>query len=75
MIKNDSHRAGVVKSLGRVFGDIETSPIYTLSVVFLLTRPTTGARHRCPFSHRLDPGNPYGIKGTPFGFSDYRGTI
>jgi len=40
MIKNDSPRAGVVKSLGLVFGDIGTSPIYTLSVVFLLTRPT-----------------------------------
>jgi KUP system potassium uptake protein len=40
MIKNDSHLAGVVKSLGLVFGDIGTSPIYTLSVVFLLTRPT-----------------------------------
>ncbi len=40
MIKNDPHLAGVVKSLGLVFGDIGTSPIYTLSVVFLLTRPT-----------------------------------
>lgn len=40
MIKNDTRMAGVVKSLGLVFGDIGTSPIYTLSVVFLLTRPT-----------------------------------
>jgi KUP system potassium uptake protein len=40
MIKKDSHLSGVVKSLGLVFGDIGTSPIYTLSVVFLLTRPT-----------------------------------
>jgi KUP system potassium uptake protein len=40
MIKEDSHLSGVVKSLGLVFGDIGTSPIYTLSVVFLLTRPT-----------------------------------
>ncbi len=31
---------GTVKSLGLVFGDIGTSPIYTLTVVFLLTRPT-----------------------------------
>lgn len=31
---------GVLKSLGLVFGDIGTSPIYTLTVVFLLTRPT-----------------------------------
>ncbi len=34
--------AGVVKSMGLVFGDIGTSPIYTLTVVFLLTRPTAG---------------------------------
>ena len=40
MKKNDTRMAGVVKSLGLVFGDIGTSPIYTLSVVFLLTRPT-----------------------------------
>jgi len=40
MIKKDPQLAGVVKSLGLVFGDIGTSPIYTLSVVFLLTRPT-----------------------------------
>jgi KUP system potassium uptake protein len=40
MIKKDLQLAGVVKSLGLVFGDIGTSPIYTLSVVFLLTRPT-----------------------------------
>jgi len=26
--------------MGLVFGDIETSPIYTLTVIFLLTRPT-----------------------------------
>ncbi len=31
---------GMIKSLGLVFGDIGTSPIYTLSVVFLLTKPT-----------------------------------
>jgi KUP system potassium uptake protein len=30
----------IVKSLGLVFGDIGTSPIYTLTVVFLLTKPT-----------------------------------
>ena len=40
MIKKDSHLSGAIKSLGLVFGDIGTSPIYTLSVVFLLTRPT-----------------------------------
>ncbi|MDI6781471.1 MAG: KUP/HAK/KT family potassium transporter [bacterium] len=29
-----------MKSLGLVFGDIGTSPIYTLTVIFLLTKPT-----------------------------------
>ncbi|MFZ3168757.1 MAG: KUP/HAK/KT family potassium transporter [Candidatus Methanoperedens sp.] len=32
--------AGVIKSLGLVFGDIGTSPIYTLTVIFLLTSKT-----------------------------------
>ncbi|MCK7491418.1 MAG: KUP/HAK/KT family potassium transporter [Comamonadaceae bacterium] len=31
---------GIIRSLGLVFGDIGTSPIYTLTVVFLLTKPT-----------------------------------
>src|SRR5512134_3666394 len=31
---------GVIKSLGLVFGDIGTSPIYTLTVIILLTTPT-----------------------------------
>src|SRR3989337_2333891 len=31
---------GIIKSLGLVFGDIGTSPIYTLTVIFLLTDPT-----------------------------------
>lgn len=31
---------GILKSFGLVFGDIGTSPIYTITVVFLLTRPT-----------------------------------
>src|SRR4030043_696572 len=31
---------GIVKSFGLVFGDIGTSPIYTLTVIFLLTKPT-----------------------------------
>jgi KUP system potassium uptake protein len=30
---------GIMKSLGLVFGDIGTSPIYTLTVIFLLTKP------------------------------------
>ncbi len=32
---------GIIKSLGLVFGDIGTSPIYTLTVIILLTPPTT----------------------------------
>lgn len=35
-----SELRGVINSMGLVFGDIETSPIYTLTVIFLLTRPT-----------------------------------
>jgi KUP system potassium uptake protein len=31
----------IIKSLGLVFGDIGTSPIYTVTVVFLLLSPTT----------------------------------
>ncbi|GAB4483226.1 MAG: KUP/HAK/KT family potassium transporter [Thermodesulfovibrionales bacterium] len=31
---------GIVKALGLVFGDIGTSPIYTLTVVFLILQPT-----------------------------------
>jgi KUP system potassium uptake protein len=31
---------GIIKSLGLVFGDIGTSPIYTLAVTILLTKPT-----------------------------------
>jgi KUP system potassium uptake protein len=38
-IKNISF-GDIIKSLGLVFGDIGTSPIYTLTVVFLLTSPT-----------------------------------
>jgi KUP system potassium uptake protein len=31
---------GTLKSLGLVFGDIGTSPIYTLAVIFAITKPT-----------------------------------
>ena len=31
---------GIIKALGLVFGDIGTSPIYTVTVVFLLLQPT-----------------------------------
>ena len=31
---------GIVKAMGLVFGDIGTSPIYTLTVIFALTKPT-----------------------------------
>lgn len=35
-----THCKDIIKSLGVVFGDIGTSPIYTLSVIFLLIPPT-----------------------------------
>jgi len=31
---------GIIKALGLVFGDIGTSPIYTLTIVFFLLKPT-----------------------------------
>ena len=37
---NGSFWGGIVRSMGLVFGDIGTSPIYTLTVIFLLTKPT-----------------------------------
>ncbi|HWR90409.1 MAG TPA: KUP/HAK/KT family potassium transporter [Dissulfurispiraceae bacterium] len=36
----ESAAKGIIKSLGLVFGDIGTSPIYTLTVIILLTKPT-----------------------------------
>lgn len=36
----DSYWGGIIKSMGLVFGDIGTSPIYTLTVIFALTKPT-----------------------------------
>ncbi len=36
----ESFLKGVIKSFGLVFGDIGTSPIYTLTVIFALTPPT-----------------------------------
>ena len=38
--KDESFLGGIVKALGLVFGDIGTSPIYTLTVIFTLTQPT-----------------------------------
>lgn len=38
--KHDTFLGGIVKALGLVFGDIGTSPIYTLTVIFTLTQPT-----------------------------------
>jgi KUP system potassium uptake protein len=40
MMKRESPAKGIIKSLGLVFGDIGTSPIYTLTVIFLLLKPT-----------------------------------
>jgi KUP system potassium uptake protein len=36
----EAYWSGVIKSMGLVFGDIGTSPIYTLTVIFVLTKPT-----------------------------------
>lgn len=40
MLEKELPVKGIIKSLGLVFGDIGTSPIYTLTVIFLLTKPT-----------------------------------
>jgi len=39
-VPGESYWGGVIKSMGLVFGDIGTSPIYTLTVIFALSRPT-----------------------------------
>ena len=36
----DSYWGGVIKSMGLVFGDIGTSPIYTLTVIVTLAKPS-----------------------------------
>ena len=38
--KQEPFVKGIIKSFGLVFGDIGTSPIYTLTVLFMLTKPT-----------------------------------
>jgi KUP system potassium uptake protein len=40
MLKDFLVMPGIVKSMGLVFGDIGTSPIYTLTAIFLLIPPT-----------------------------------
>ncbi|MBI4823311.1 MAG: KUP/HAK/KT family potassium transporter [Nitrospirae bacterium] len=40
MSEKNSPIKGIIQSLGLVFGDIGTSPIYTVTVVFLLLKPT-----------------------------------
>lgn len=39
-MEKQSQTKGIIRSLGLVFGDIGTSPIYTITVVFLLLKPT-----------------------------------
>jgi KUP system potassium uptake protein len=39
--ESDSFWGGIIKSMGLVFGDVGTSPIYTLTVIFALTKPTS----------------------------------
>src|SRR5512146_858254 len=36
----ESYWGGIIKAMGLVFGDIGTSPIYTLTVIFAMTKPT-----------------------------------
>jgi KUP system potassium uptake protein len=38
--QNETFLGGITKAMGLVFGDIGTSPIYTLSVIFALTKPS-----------------------------------
>lgn len=38
--EGDSFWGGIIKAMGLVFGDIGTSPIYTLTVIFAITKPT-----------------------------------
>ncbi len=38
--ETDSYWGGIIKALGLVFGDIGTSPIYTLTVIVTLTKPS-----------------------------------
>jgi KUP system potassium uptake protein len=38
--ESESFFGGLIKSMGLVFGDVGTSPIYTLTVIFALTKPT-----------------------------------
>src|SRR3989304_6871723 len=40
MPNKKSRLDGIIKALGLVFGDIGTSPIYTLTVIFILTNRT-----------------------------------
>ncbi len=37
---NKNETRGILNSMGLVFGDIGTSPIYTLAVIFLITPVT-----------------------------------
>ena len=49
---------GIVKSMGLVFGDIGTSPIYALTAIFLLIPATPGECHGDPLPDLLDADNP-----------------
>jgi KUP system potassium uptake protein len=40
MLEKPSQAKGILRSLGLVFGDIGTSPIYTIAVVFVVLKPT-----------------------------------
>ena len=42
MLDRETHNPvkGIINSLGIVFGDIGTSPIYTVTIIFLVIKPT-----------------------------------
>ena len=40
MVHGNDAVSGIVKSMGLVFGDIGTSPLYALPAIFLLILPT-----------------------------------
>ena len=46
-----------IKAMGLVFGDIGTSPIYTLTVIFTLTAPNYPTCNGSFISHFLDINN------------------
>ena len=61
----ESFLKGVIKSFGLVFGDIGTSPIYTLTVIFALTKPTPDNVHGYTLPGLLDHDPSWSPPSTP----------